>query len=353
MYLNDCFIDEKALNSANVERWVQEKMPTADAFCRQCLHFMAHFLSPAPTITVQTSGSTGTPKALEVEKARMRASARMTGAYLGLKPGARALLCMPLEHIAGMMVVVRALELGLSLYTVTPCADPFAHAPSKLDFAAITPMQAHCVLQQERSRAVLATCRQIIVGGGFISADLNATLGKLPTQIYHSYGMTETLSHIALRRIDALKPQAPFYPLPHVRLSLDKDGALCIDAPAVAATAVQTNDLATINADGSFVILGRRDNVINSGGIKLIPELIEEKLSAVIKSPVAISARTSARYGEEVVLVSEVPLDAGVLQQAYATLGRYEKPKALIIAPIPRTATQKIDRLRLKQSLSG
>lgn len=352
MILNDFTFSTATAAAGKLCDEMQRCIPAVDKFTLQCAAFIEEFLNDTPCVSVLTSGSTGSPKVMLAEKSRMRASARMTCKFLSLKPGDRALLCMPLEHIAGKMMVVRALQAGLKLYTVSPCTDPFAHAPKDLDFAAITPMQAHCVLQNAHSTAAMSRCRQIIIGGGFILPELAQQLGRLSCAVYHSYGMTETLSHIALRRIDSAHPDAPFYPLPGVKLSLNTEGTLCIDAPQVAAVPVQTNDLAAISDDGSFVILGRRDNVINSGGIKLLPESIEKKLSQVITTPFALSARRSIRYGEELVLVSEIPLPDKLLQQAYTLLDRYEKPKAVLTAVLPRTATQKIDRPRLKSLIA-
>lgn len=153
--------------------------------------------SPAPEVEVLTSGSTAIPKKLKAVKERMRASAAMTIAHLGLTEGCSALLCMPLEHIAGKMMVMRAV-LGKMALAHKPSAAPFEKAPCGLDFAALTPMQAYCTLQNEDSVKRLATCRNIIVGG-FIEPELERRLSALPGHFYHSYGMTETLSHIALR----------------------------------------------------------------------------------------------------------------------------------------------------------
>ena len=269
----------------------------------------------------------------------------MTVAFLQLKEQNTALLCMPLEHIAGKMVVVRALHKHLKIIAQEPTANPFAKAPQGLHFAAVTPMQAYCALEDAHSREVMASCRKIIIGGGFIDKNLYDKLLSLPNEIYHSYGMTETLSHIALKRIN--KDNNLFKPLPGVTIELSPRGTLVIEAPQICPMRLETNDIAEITKDG-FIIKGRIDNVINSGGIKLIPEEIEAKLSQVIKTAIAVTARKSAKYGEEVILISEEKLNEDLLNKACQMLHKYEKPKAVITHKIPLTATNKINRAQLK-----
>lgn len=323
-----------------------------DNFLNQTARFIEEFYDNSDSICVLTSGSTGKPKPMRVKKAQMRQSAAMTIRHLGLKQGQSAYLCMPLEHIAGKMMVIRALCAGLNLITARPCADPFAAAPHSLDFAAITPMQAACSLELAQSAEKLASCKQIIVGGGFIAPALAAKLSALGNTIYHSYGMTETLSHIALRRVSTDLESTPFYPLPGVSIRLNEEQTLCINAPALCDEELATHDLAELTDDGGFFIRGRLDNVINSGGIKLIPEQIERKLAPELSVPFAISSRPSLRYGEEVVLVCAQAVAQRQLDRALAALSRYERPKAVIVQELPLTATQKIDRKNLRDALA-
>ena len=316
-----------------------------DSFIYKTAQFIEEFYNNKSYVEVLTSGSTGKPKSIRAEKQRMLASASMTVSFLRLKEKNTALLCMPLEHIAGKMVIVRALYQNLKIIAQKPSANPFATAPQNLDFAAITPMQAYCALEDEHSRKIMASCRKIIIGGGFIDKNLYEKLITLPCEIYHSYGMTETLSHIALKRIS--KEKCEFKPLPGVTVNLSARGTLVIDAPKICSQLLETNDIAEIT-DNGFIIKGRIDNVINSGGIKLIPEEIEEKLSLVIKTPFAVTARKSSKFGEEAILISEQELNETLLNKAYQNLNKYEKPKAVIINKIPLTATNKINRAQLK-----
>lgn len=193
--------------------------------------FLTEFFSPGASVTVHTSGSTGAPKAFAAEKSRMRASARATIAFLGLKPGSTNLLAMPLRFIAGKMVVVRSAECGLNLIPVEPCANPFLEHPEAADLCALTPMQAATVLANPATSRFLLESRAVILGGGPVDEELTAKLQSAKGAVYASYGMTETLSHVALRRLNGPTADAGFRALPGVTISLSALNTLQIDAP--------------------------------------------------------------------------------------------------------------------------
>lgn len=163
--------------------------------------FISDWQSPSPTLLVHTSGSTGKPKPMLVEKSRMEASARITCRFLGLQPGDTALLCMPLDYIAGKMVCVRSLVWNLRLIRVEPCGHPLQHLDEVPTFAAMVPMQVYNSLQADNELRMLKQIKHLIIGGGAISHELEATLRTFPNAVWSTYGMTETLSHIALRRL--------------------------------------------------------------------------------------------------------------------------------------------------------
>ncbi|MCI6688156.1 MAG: AMP-binding protein, partial [Prevotella sp.] len=232
--------------------------------------FIDEWNNDEPTVLVHTSGSTGKPKPLRVEKLRMAASAHITCAFLGLQRGDTALLCMPLDYIAGKMVVVRSLVCGLRLLTVEPCGHPLRGLSEAPVFAAMVPLQVYNSLQVEEERALLMQIKHLIIGGGAVSGEMAAELKHFPNAVWSTYGMTETLSHIALRRLSGEEASDWYEPFEGVDVSLNADGCLVIDAPAVCATTLTTNDIAEIAPDGRhFRIRGRRDNVVCSGGIKL------------------------------------------------------------------------------------
>ena len=306
--------------------------------------FLDEWHDGSPTLLVHTSGSTGKPKPLWVEKRRMEASARITCGFLGLQQGDTALLCMPLDYIAGKMMVVRALTCGLRLVSVEPSAHPMKGLDdSPIDFAAMVPLQVVRTLEVPEERERLLRVRHLIIGGGAIDEELEQALQDFPHAVWSTYGMTETLSHIALRRINGAQRDDHYTPFEGVGISLNDEGCLVIDAPAVCPTPLTTNDRASLAADGRrFRILGRRDNVICSGGIKLQTEEIERKLRTRLHVPFMVTKQRDAALGEAVVLLVE-DSDTDLYQAVCRdTLYKYERPKLILsVERIPLTETGK------------
>ena len=306
--------------------------------------FLDEWHDGSPTLLVHTSGSTGKPKPLWVEKRRMEASARITCRFLGLKEGDTALLCMPLDYIAGKMMVVRALTCGLRLVSVEPSAHPMKGLDdSPIDFAAMVPLQVVRTLEVPEERERLLRVRHLIIGGGAIDEELEQALQDFPHAVWSTYGMTETLSHIALRRINGAQRDDHYTPFEGVGISLNDEGCLVIDAPAVCPTPLTTNDRASLAADGRrFRILGRRDNVICSGGIKLQTEEIERKLRTRLHVPFMVTKRRDAALGEAVVLLVEDRDTEQYQAVCRDTLYKYERPKLILsVERIPLTETGK------------
>ncbi len=323
-----------------------KEMPV-DSFRKDLFLFLQDWFSGSPYLKVKTSGSTGTPKEMLVEKERMMQSARLTCSFLNLKKGDKALLCMSLDYIAGKMMVVRALLAGLDLYLVEPKGNPLQDTDIPFDFAAMIPMQVYNSLQSDVEKKRLSEIKNLIIGGGSIDEGLENALKHFPHNIYSTYGMTETLSHIAMRRLSGIDVSAFYSPLPSVSLSLSEDNALIIDAPLVAKETLCTNDIAEMRDDGSFRIIGRKDNVINSGGIKIQIEVVEAMLKPHLDCNFAISSLPDPKFGEIVVLVAEEAIDTDLLKEV---LPAYYMPKRIItVASIPLTATGKISRKELKE----
>lgn len=305
--------------------------------------FLTEWNAPTERLLVHTSGSTGRPKPMWVEKRRMLNSARITCDFLGLQPGDTALLCMPLDYIAGKMMAVRAQERNLQLISVTPSNHPLDHLPADADitFAAMVPSQVYCSMDDARLRQI----RHLIIGGGAISHDMQQQLRTFPNAVWSTYGMTETLSHIALRRLSGSEASEWYTPFESVSISLNDDGCLVIDAPLVHDGLLVTNDIARLHPDGRrFRIIGRRDNVICSGGIKLQIEEIEERLRPVMPCDFCITKRPDPKFGEAaVLLVTEQHPDWSSVFAKVLT--PYETPKHIItVTAIPLTGTGKIDR---------
>ena len=312
--------------------------------------FKENWTKPEPTITVHTSGSTGKPKEMQAEKVRMWDSALTTIQALGLQEGNTALLCMPLKYIAGQMVVVRALAGGLQLIPVAPTSHPYAGLHEAPDFAALTPMQVYESLKVPHERCLLRRTLCLIIGGGVISPELEQQLQSFPNPIYSTYGMTETLSHIALRRINGATASDAYSPLPGVEISLSEEGTLCIYAPQVNPEKLVTNDMAEILPNGVFRILGRRDNVVCSGGIKLHIEAIEQKL-ATLPIRLQLTALPDDRLGEALTLLYEGEMEAEELEAlCRPLLDRYEVPRHFLrTTHLPLTETGKPARAEAKK----
>ena len=295
--------------------------------------FLAEWHNDSPTLLVHTSGSTGQPKPMLVEKRRMKASARMTCRFLGLQPGDTALLCMSLDYIAGKMMVVRALTCGLELITVPPSGNPLGT------------VAGHIV-------------RHLIIGGGAIDAELERALADFPNPVYSTYGMTETLSHIALRRLNGPERSDWYTPFDGVRLSLNDDGCLVIDAPTVHDGTLVTNDIAELRpplqseraGKVAFRILGRKDNVICSGGIKIQIEEVERLLRSCVRVPFIITKVPDVRLGEQVVMLTESSDTATLQAICRNVLPKYWLPRHILTVPhIPMTATGKPARHEAQQ----
>ena len=328
---------------------------TQSEFLQDLEAFVQEWQNDEPTVWVHTSGSTGTPKPMQVEKKRMMASARLTCSFLGLKEGDSALLCMPLQYIAGKMVVVRSLVAGLNLIPVAPNGHPLKDLKEVPTFAAMIPMQVYNTLQVPEERAKLMEIKHLIIGGGAIDDALANELKDFPNQVWSTYGMTETLSHIALRKLNGQDASDWYTPFDNVRIRLSEEGTLIIHAPNVCAEELTTNDIAEINGEGKFRILGRKDNTINSGGVKIQIEQMEGLLKKHLDIPFQITARKDAKFGEIVVLIyNKVGNEANIRQVCENTLPTYWVPKAYIpVDELPMTGTGKPDRFSARRIANG
>ena len=328
---------------------------TQQEFLQDLEAFLQEWQNDEPTVWVHTSGSTGTPKPLQVEKERMRASARLTCSFLGLKEGDSALLCMPLQYIAGKMVVVRSFVAGLKLLPVAPCGHPLKDLTEIPTFAAMIPMQVYNTLQVPEERAKLMEIKHLIIGGGAIDDALGRELKTFPNHVWSTYGMTETLSHIALRRLNGAEASDWYTPFENVRIRLSEENTLIIHAPSVCAEELTTNDIAEINDEGKFRILGRKDNTINSGGVKIQIEQVEATLKEYLDVPFQITARKDAKFGEIVVLLyNKVKEEADIRRICEEKLPAYWVPKIYLpVKELPLTGTGKPDRATARRIANG
>ena len=332
--------------------------------------FLQEWNSPSETLLVHTSGSTGKPKPMWVEKQRMLNSAHITCDFLGLRPGDSALLCMSLDYIAGKMMVVRSIERKLRLFSVKPSGHPLSEesltkmVEMDFDFVAMVPMQVYNTLQVPQERERLSRIKHLIIGGGAIDDALAEELRSLPGAVWSTYGMTETLSHIALRRLNGEEASEWYQPFDSVGVSLNSDGCLVIDAPLVCSEPLVTNDIAEIkqqetsshSSDASsslktssphvlFRIKGRKDNVICSGGIKIQIEEVENLLRQHLDAPFLLAKKKDEKFGEIAVLVTESGDLEGVEAICRQVLPKYWVPRQYLhFDQLPMTETGKPKR---------
>ena len=304
--------------------------------------FLLDWLDDKETITVTTSGTTGPPKVIAIEKQAMVNSAIATGNFFNLHPQDKALLCLPPRYIAGKMMIIRAMIIGLELDIIEPSSHlDSLYEHQKYDFGAIVPLQA------ENSLVKLNQIKKIIIGGAKVSDDLALKLKEVNSEIYETYGMTETITHIAAKKIG----EEYFNILEHVTISIDDRNCLVIDAPSITDEKVITNDIVEILNEKQFKWLGRYDNVINSGGIKLFPEQIETKLASKISNRFFITGFPDAVLGTKVVLVIEGKSNE-IDPQIFNSLEKFEKPKKIVfVSEFVETDTKKINRNKTLQKI--
>lgn len=336
----------KEYTAGDISRLVAEEAENCPPALWDLYLFLEKWFDASPVITVHTSGSTGAPKELVVRKDRMMQSARLTCEFLNLQAGDAALLCMNLRYIGAMMVVVRSLVAGLNLIVRPASGHPLSDIEEPLRFAAMVPLQVYNTLRVPEEKARLEQTDILIIGGGAVDDSLEAEMSALPTAIYSTYGMTETLSHIALRRLNGETASKHYYPFPSVELSLSAESTLVIKAPLICGEVLQTNDIACIYPDGSFTIAGRKDNVINSGGIKIQAEEMEKRLRPFIPVPFVVTSVPDPRLGQALTLLIAGQVDARELESKLQTvLDAYHRPRHIFMTEsIPQTENGKTDR---------
>lgn len=303
--------------------------------------FIEQWLDESTTVTVQTSGSTGEPKQIVLQKEHMINSAKATCTFFKLGPNTTALLCLSADYIAGKMMLVRSIVMGWNLHVVAPEADALTQYDNEYDFVAMVPYQVHHTFD------ALSKVKKLIIGGGAISPALEAKLRTIPTESFATYGMTETCSHVAVRRINGPAKSDGYTAMQDVEFTIDDRGCLVIEAPFITEEPVATNDMVQLNSPHSFEWLGRFDNVINSGGLKLFPEAIEEKLAPFIETPFVITSEKDEALGERIVLIVEYKDTSTVpnYSEAFSSLDKFERPKRMYsISKFPYTETGKIKR---------
>ncbi|MBC3538165.1 AMP-binding protein [Rufibacter sediminis] len=335
----------------------RESIPI-DGYEAKTLEFCKNWLQGVQEFPVQTSGSTGIPKFMELPRDRMEASARRTLRLFSLQPEDRVLVCLNTEYIAGMMMLVRGLVGNLHMTIIEPIGNPLASVgpEPQFDFMALVPLQLQTILEQTPEHLTkLNSMKAILLGGAAVSKSLEEAVQALEVPVYQSYGMTETISHIAVRRLNGEEKTDYYTAPPEVTLGQDKRGCLTISADVTGGETLETNDLVELLENNSFRWLGRADNTINSGGVKVQLEKVEAALGEAL-SGMGISRRYFAAalpdetLGERLIAVLEgSPLteveESNLKGKLSESLSKYETPKQFGYLPrLPETATGKIDR---------
>ncbi|MDU0372459.1 AMP-binding protein [Hymenobacter endophyticus] len=322
------------------------------------LDFVRQWLNGAQEFGLRTSGSTGQPQLIQMKRRQLEASARRTGDYFDLGPGDRMLVCLNCEFVGGLMMLVRGLERRMHLTIVEPHADPFALVPAaaEFDFTSFVPLQLRAVLAAGQASR-LNRLKGILVGGAAVEKSLEKEIQQLRVPVYVTYGMTETASHIALRRLNGPDVQPSYRVLPGIEVSQDTRGCLTVRADVTENHLVTTNDRIALAPDGrSFEWLGRADFVINTGGVKVQAEKVEQVLEVALTElnlgrRAFVAGRPDKRLGEQVTAFLEGPKLAAaqqehLLQLLRQRLDKYEVPRELVAVPEFRTtASGKLDRL--------
>ncbi len=312
---------------------------TGQLFEKEIGKFLLDWLNNESFIMVQTSGSTGKPKQILLQKSAMIASANATGLFFDLQPKNTALLCLSANYIAGKMMLVRAITLGLHLDTINPNSAPLQ--TKKYHFAAMVPLQV------QKSLSKLHLVDIVLIGGTKVSYSLSESILKTNCNAFESYGMTETISHIAIKKIGELS----FTVLPNITVSVDERSCLVIEAVELSKEKVITNDIVEILNATQFILKGRIDNVINSGGIKIFPEEVEEILAKFISVPFFVARKPDEILGEKVILVLEATPFA-IDNSVFSELSKYQIPKEILfLESFERTETQKINRKKSLEKL--
>lgn len=340
-YINDKAYSQKELIdqsrlivNGDCEDWEKEIWKT-----------IASWFSSDPNISFQTSGTTGSPKTIIHSKEAIKASSEITQKFFNLPIGSKVLLCLPAFYIAGKMMVYRALHCGWKLTYAKPASSVTFPSNETFDFTALVPMQLQNILQVDKG--CLSRIKHVLIGGTTVSPRLINQLSGLPTQFYESYGSTETLSHVAIKRLGTDKE---FYAVEGVTFGIDDRNCLSISAPHIGSTPIQTNDIVNLSSYNSFEFVGRYDDVINTGGVKINPFEVENKITGLIPNNYYIGKKDDELLGEKVVLYVEqdpslaIDIDQ-IFEKLAANLNKFERPKEIVLKDnFERTFSGKIKR---------
>ncbi|UII24907.1 AMP-binding protein [Fulvivirga maritima] len=332
----------------------------SNPFENTTVSFIKDWLSGQSSFELQTSGSTGTPKKIKIKRSQMEASARQTMQALGITQG-NALVCLDTAYIAGKMMLVRALLHQMNIIAVTPGSNPLKGLNTQPDFAALVPLQVETILADEESKNMLNRMQAVIIGGAPVSNHLAQQIEKLQVPAYATYGMTETVSHIALKRLNGSEKDDTYIAFDEVQLALDERGCLTIQSAVTDGETIITNDRVDLKTPHTFEWLGRIDNVINSGGVKVQSEKVERAIEKIfsglrITHRFFIAGVPDSTLGQKVIMVVEsnasLP-ETAIIDKLKLAVNKYEIPKQIYyIASFAETKTGKVNRSEILKEVN-
>ena len=340
---------------------IKKQPRPSNPYFQKAYDFMELWINGQEEFNLQTSGSTGAPKTIKVTRQQLISSAAMTGKALNLDKGTHALVCLNVAYVAGIMMLVRGMELNWELTIVEPSSNPLLELEQDFDFVAMVPLQLSFCLENEKTKGMVKHLGKILLGGAPVSISLLKEIANLSVPVYQSYGMTETVSHVALRKLNFPIEERNYTILPGVILGQDERGCLYVSGPMTNEEKIQTNDLVNIISANTFTWLGRIDNVINSGGVKIILDRVDELIANVFYDQKYTAAfftwyEKDEKLGQKLILIMEKtdqPLqEETILKEIRKKVSAYETPKHVYFADqFIKTETDKIDKRRTVEML--
>jgi O-succinylbenzoic acid--CoA ligase len=306
-----------------------------------------------PTIThiqFQTSGSTGVPKNISFKKEVIKKAIQRSNIFFNITHHTKIAIPLSINKTGGRMLLLRALEANCFIKILTPQLTYPEGTFHQMDFVSLSPNQMFHLYNHRDLNEV----PQILLGGAPLPEGLEKNIIQTCTnKVYHSYGMTETLSHIAIRSITPIN-QAYYQPLEEIKIKTNENNCLMIYDPILSDEWIVSNDLVDLFPNNQFDFIGRYDDIINSGGIKINPLLIEKKLASIIQQPFIISSIPDETLGEKLILIIEGEIKNSIQIKEYIAieLTKYHQPKDIYQGSILLNAAGKVDRKLSKENIT-
>jgi O-succinylbenzoic acid--CoA ligase len=350
MKCNTFTINNQTYSTKELKLFSKEKTGNKNtpAWEKAIYKFLLNWLNDSDTIVQYSSGTTGKSKKLYLLKSSLIRSAENTCRYFNLRKRHTAALCLPVNYIAGKMMIVRCIVAGLNLILIEPAGKPDFSGSDAIDFCAMVPLQVINVFNNPDKPPPI---KKLIIGGGEIITDMEKLLKNQPVEAYATYGMAETCSHIAVRRLNGLNYQMDYHAIPGITLGIDARDCLTVKTDYLPDIII-TNDLVELISPTSFRWLGRYDNLINSGGIKIAPEEVEAIIRRKMGLECVFLGLPDTKLGQRLIMVAEKidnPVRISFIQSKLEKLLPHKlQPKEIIwIEKFPRNKAFKLDRKKI------